>query len=412
MIERIVSGGQTGVDRGALDAALEIGMACGGWCPAGRRAEDGTIPPEYPLEETPTPHYAGRTRWNIRDSDGTLILHFGRLGSGTELTRRIAHETGKPLLIVNLAEADGGATATIHSWIRSQRVRVLNVAGPRESTAPGISQSARLLLRDLLKTMTPSSERKGARRMADIPAEVLEQLNAGTLETRTLAEGLAVNFYTLLGHALPARRKLPPEATLFAETGVTRRMAAAAAWLHSEFGLDHWDHFAGHSSDTVRGWAAYMLGASGLPLAKKLDRIRPLADDPHSGVREWAWIAIRPDVARDLPTALSRLRPWTSHASANMRRYASEITRPCGVWCAHLSELKSNPDAGRGILDPLHSDPAKYVQDSVANWLNDASKSRPDWVDEVCRDWLANSSTPATVRICRRALRTVRAKAK
>ncbi len=107
---------------------------------------------------------------------------------------------------------------------------------------------------------------------------------------------------------------------------------------------------------------------------------------------------------------LSRLRPWTSHASANVRPVRQRDHAAVRRVVRSLSELKSNPEGGRGILDPLNSDPAKYVQDSVANWLNDASKSRPDWVDGVCRDWLANSSTPATVRICRRALRIVRAK--
>lgn len=405
---RIISGGQTGVDRAALDAALERGIPCGGWCPLGRRAEDGPLPARYPLTETLSSKYVQRTLWNVRDSDGTLILHGGVLGNGTELTCRSARDQRKPLLVVDLTTDRVQAVAKIRTWLNENAVRVLNVAGPRASSAPEIYAMAKQMLGKVFQKLEPAVSRKGARRIADIPPDVLERLNAGTIEGRSLAEGLAVDFHLLLGNVLPAKREIPAAATIFPDTGVTRRMASAGRWLHSEFALKDWDHFAGHASDTVRGWAAYMLATSDLSLAKKLHQIRPLADDSHSGVREWAWLALRPAVAADLSGALAKLRLWTSSPSANVRRYASEITRPCGVWCAHLTELKTSPEAGRVILDPLRADPAKYVQDSVANWLNDASKSRPDWVEELCRDWLSESSSPATARICKRALRTLR----
>src|SRR5512134_3746342 len=104
-IERVVSGGQTGVDRAALDAALALGLPCGGWCPRGRRAEDGAIPLHYPLRETPTARYPQRTEWNVRDSDGTLILTRGRPRGGTAYTISVARRLGRPLLVVDLAEA-------------------------------------------------------------------------------------------------------------------------------------------------------------------------------------------------------------------------------------------------------------------------------------------------------------------
>src|SRR6516162_1127534 len=101
VISKVVSGGQTGVDRAALDIALELGIPCGGWCPKGRLAEDGTIPNHYPLKETPLPLYPQRTEWNVRNSDGTLVLTTGQTKGGTALTIAIARRQKKPRLIIN-----------------------------------------------------------------------------------------------------------------------------------------------------------------------------------------------------------------------------------------------------------------------------------------------------------------------
>jgi hypothetical protein len=145
---KVVSGGQTGVDRAALDAALLLGIPCGGWCPRGRRAEDGTIPPLYPLVETPTARYPQRTEWNVRDSDGTLVLHAGRPRGGTALTLRLLGRKRKPVLRVDLDESpDPRAVA---EWIASERIRVLNVAGPRESECPGVGTRAKRFLEKAL----------------------------------------------------------------------------------------------------------------------------------------------------------------------------------------------------------------------------------------------------------------------
>jgi hypothetical protein len=144
----IVSGGQTGVDRAALDVALDLELPCRGWCPRGRRAEDGPLDPRYPLRETPSPAYRQRTAWNVRDADGTLVLHRGVIGGGTAYTVRVARRLGRPCHLVEL-----GARARVvdlRDWLTAHRIRVLNVAGPRESTHPGIGAEAAALLRRLL----------------------------------------------------------------------------------------------------------------------------------------------------------------------------------------------------------------------------------------------------------------------
>jgi predicted Rossmann fold nucleotide-binding protein DprA/Smf involved in DNA uptake len=145
---KIVSGGQTGVDRAALDAAMVLGIACGGWCPRGRRAEDGRIPARYPLIETPTARYPQRTQWNVRDSDGTLVLHAGRPRGGTALTLRLVAGLGRPLLRVDLDESPDPQALT--AWIARAGIRVLNVAGPRESECPGVGSRAKQFLEKAL----------------------------------------------------------------------------------------------------------------------------------------------------------------------------------------------------------------------------------------------------------------------
>ena len=148
MFATLVSGGQTGVDRAALDVALELGLPCGGWCPQGRRAEDGPIDARYPLRETPWSGYPQRTEWNVRDSDGTLVLTRGRPDRGTALTVALARRYRKPCLLLDLANDPG--VEQVRAWAAIHRVRVLNVAGPRESACPALYAEAARFLRRLL----------------------------------------------------------------------------------------------------------------------------------------------------------------------------------------------------------------------------------------------------------------------
>ncbi len=143
-LKKIISGGQTGVDRAALDAAREVGLSIGGWCPRGRRAEDGPIPETYPLVETPSEAYGQRTAWNVRDSDATLVLVVGEPEGGTALTIREAVRQGKPHYVHRLGDPPSG---TVQRWLNGQAGPVLNVAGPRESEAPGVYEAVRAFLR-------------------------------------------------------------------------------------------------------------------------------------------------------------------------------------------------------------------------------------------------------------------------
>jgi len=143
----IVSGGQTGVDRAALDVALELGIPCGGWCPRGRQAEDGIIDSRYPLKETESPDYAMRTQRNVNDSDATLVLTLGPPDGGTAITIAQAERRRTPCLVLDLGSGERGDA--VAAWLARHRPSRLNVAGPRESEAPGIYTATRSLLRIL-----------------------------------------------------------------------------------------------------------------------------------------------------------------------------------------------------------------------------------------------------------------------
>ncbi|HEX5135623.1 MAG TPA: DNA alkylation repair protein [Planctomycetota bacterium] len=260
--------------------------------------------------------------------------------------------------------------------------------------------------------------RKGARRMAEIPPAVLRALNEGREETRTLVEWLAIDPDALLGHVLRdiglareaarLRRAFAPHKG----GGISRRTRAVGRILRESLPAARrraaFARLAKHPSDMARSWAAYMVAADErLSLDRRLDLARRFAADPHMAVRECAWDSFRPHLARDLARGLRLLRPWVADADQNVRRCAVEATRPRGVWTEHLEPLKADPAPGLPLLEPLRSDPSDYVRKAVGNWLNDASKTRPDWTRAVCRRWARESRTRETKAIVRRALRTL-----
>ena len=137
MIRKVISGGQTGVDRAALDAAVNAGIPIGGYCAKGRCAEDGVIPEQYPMIELESPESCYRTEKNVIESDGTLILNKGILSEGTKLTHDLSIKNGKPSLIVQLDGEDVIKPEHVVRWLNGQYISVLNIAGPRESKCPG-----------------------------------------------------------------------------------------------------------------------------------------------------------------------------------------------------------------------------------------------------------------------------------
>ncbi len=251
--------------------------------------------------------------------------------------------------------------------------------------------------------MSPNTKRIGATTKAAVPPALVQAFARGEAETRTLVEILSVDLQQLMRCIEPSI-----ESSALSTGGIVARMRLGGTLLFKHCSKKRLASLARHTSDIVRGWTAFAIEAdSSLTLSARLDAFRRLADDAHMGVREWAWMALRPALEQSLEEGIGLLTPWTKSPSPFLRRFSTESTRPRGVWCAHLEALKENPALGLPLLEPLKSDDVKYVQDSVANWLNDAAKTQPDWVQQLCTTWLKKSKSAATVRITSRAMRSI-----
>ena len=253
-----------------------------------------------------------------------------------------------------------------------------------------------------------SPHRKGARRVSEVSRDLKALLEGGAIESATLVECLAMDLGVLLRAVFPdAAQSVYAQVDAMAETGIVKRMVSIGQLLWAQYGEEGVAYCRLHTSDMVRGWACFMLATSPMTLNDRLAAISALADDTHFGVREWAWLAMRPHLAAELDASIALLSAWTDSPSPNIRRFACESIRPRGVWCAHINVLKSAPEKALPVLEPLAMDSSVYVQDSVANWLNDAAKHQPEWVKATCARWLGVYPGAATQRICHRALRSL-----
>lgn len=258
--------------------------------------------------------------------------------------------------------------------------------------------------------------RKPARRGSEIPPEVRQALANGLLESLNLVEWLNVDRIELLRNLLEqlGRNQTHGPVKNFIESisaqSALKKSFAIGKWLTESTppGSDDFTRLANHRSDVVREWASIIVGnAPNLTLKRRLAWMKPFADDNNAGLREVAWIAFRHHVIDDPAQAVECLIPWTGSRNERLRRYASEVTRPRGVWAPHVELLKNHPEVAEPILEPLRDDDSKYVRDSVANWLNDASKTRPDWVKKITSRWTVESDCDETRLIIKRGLRTL-----
>lgn len=260
----------------------------------------------------------------------------------------------------------------------------------------------------------------GARKGTDIPHDVLFLLNQGKIESVNLTEWLAVNHMTLLRHVLPSVgldhylddvssdvTQQKAESGMKAIRLIGQLLDEVLQKENGEKQTEVLQAFTHHVSDSVRCWAAYMNKHRLSTLEEKLAYIQPFAADPHFGVREIAWMSVRESLTDQLDQSIEHLTEWAKSKDENIRRFSVEAIRPRGVWTKHIESLKQEPMRAQPILDLLKSDPSTYVQDSVGNWLNDASKTQPNWVINLCEQWLKDSDTKATSRIVKKAKRTI-----
>jgi 3-methyladenine DNA glycosylase AlkC len=261
-------------------------------------------------------------------------------------------------------------------------------------------------------------KRKGSKSIKDIPKGILEQLNRGEIETANLVEWLAIDQSLLLEYVLKQFDRTAFLSPILANIEMLKKRTVNTINETIGIGLleqslknrdsEILTRLSKHQADSVRCWVTYAIGRNqNLDITEKLLHLQPFSADKHFGVREICWMAVRPSIASNLHKSIEILATWTSNKDENIRRFASEATRPRGVWCEHIEELKQNPTLGLIILEPMKSDAAKYVQDSVANWLNDASKTQPDFVKNLCQKWKHESATKETAYIIKRALRSI-----
>lgn len=257
--------------------------------------------------------------------------------------------------------------------------------------------------------------RKAPRNMAMVNPKALDLLNKGVIPTLNLVEWLSVDLEKLLHASIKNHVSATAFKTMLGLAHNKHKMGVNA--LHRELGIVLGKHasknqlhlLAASDSDVVRGWIAWAISTQNQNnIDASLGEIKPFAADPHFSVRELAWMAVRDTLAKDMPYSLKQLIPFALSKDEYVRRFASEVTRPCGVWCRHIPLLKEKPQLADSLLDSLSKDESRYVQNSVGNWLNDAGKSKPEWVLSKCRKWQhLNAGNAHTAYITKRAIRNL-----
>jgi 3-methyladenine DNA glycosylase AlkC len=273
-----------------------------------------------------------------------------------------------------------------------------------------------------LEAEPPSRLRCGglARRKCDVPPELARALSTGERETTTWTEWMAVDTARLaltVARELPQgrlRRALIDVSNDLAGKGILDRLnlvGRAVASAVVDFDSPSFRYLVTHRSDAVRQWCAYAVNypQSALSLERLLAATLPFAADSHMSVRECAWMAFRPFLIARLDEGLRLLSVIARSQEPRVRRFAVEVSRPRSVWGRHCTALKKEPALGRPVLEAVRGESNRYTQLSVGNWLNDASKSRPDWVQAVCDEWSRDGDS-ATNWMARRGMRTLTAR--
>jgi 3-methyladenine DNA glycosylase AlkC len=258
------------------------------------------------------------------------------------------------------------------------------------------------------------TNRKGPRSLKNLNPEVVEYLNKGLVETKNLMEWLATDQLKLLKLALNSIGKsawFPDfEVAVHAQKKPTANSNTKV--IGETFGLltsdkKVYNELKKHTSDLVRCWACWAESTQHDSVSELLHAMKIYAADSHFGVREVVIFATKERMITDLDTSVELLSKWTTSSDDNIRRFAVESLRPVGVWTKKIAAFQENPAKGLPILTPLQSDASKYVRDAVGNWLNDASKSQPNWVTALCTQWKKESDTKETAYIIKRGMRTI-----
>lgn len=249
-----------------------------------------------------------------------------------------------------------------------------------------------------------STGRRGARAPYLVPPDIVIALSNGEISTANFMEQFALDLDCLLEARLPECES----SERLMDVPLKARLTLAGKRLAGAVPPDSLHERICAEPDTLRAIGAFAVVQSvGDDPADALGRLRPFADDPHFGVREWAWIALRDRHGDAVAGLVPDLTEWALDPSPNIRRFSSEVLRGRGVWSRHLAPVRRDPVVALAVIDELRADPHRYVQLSVGNWLNDAGKDHPRWVADLCAAWLSDSPVAATRYICRRGLRNL-----